>query len=137
VGDWSADRKLSRNGLRGDFWMMSSKPTSRPRSCECGLDLTSGLPVIHPQLQATISLVRKFGDQVRSECKSHSPARKEILIIAVGSIVTIKVMPARVKSRSVTKRHHAMPLAFSVMSWQRKDPASEYWNPVPVGIYSG
>jgi len=30
--------------------VVSSKPTSRPRSCEFGLDLTSGLPVIQTQI---------------------------------------------------------------------------------------
>ncbi len=41
--------RLARNGLRGNQRMISAKPTSRPRSCEFGLDLTSGLLVTRPQ----------------------------------------------------------------------------------------
>jgi hypothetical protein len=37
-----------KRGLE-EITMMSSKPTSRPRSCEFGLDLTSGLPVTRPE----------------------------------------------------------------------------------------
>ena len=39
--EWSANRKLSRNGLRGDLWMMSAKPTSRPRRQESVPGITS------------------------------------------------------------------------------------------------
>jgi hypothetical protein len=46
-------------------------------------------------------------------------------MIAAGFVDTIEVMPAGANSRSVTKRHHGMPLTFSVINWQRKSPASE------------
>jgi hypothetical protein len=36
----------------GTSMEMSSKMTSRPRSCEFGLDLTSGLPVIQEFLES-------------------------------------------------------------------------------------
>ncbi len=32
------------------MWMVAPKPTSRPRCCEFGLDLTSGLPAIQTQI---------------------------------------------------------------------------------------
>jgi hypothetical protein len=51
----------------------------------------------------------------------------------VGSRETIEVTPAGVKSRSVTKRHHGTPLAFSVISCQRMGPEEVYSYPVHGG----